>query len=103
MNKLTKGIYPLANDCKASVRDGKVIVSYKRNAVAGIIRCRTCKFFGMGRSMSNQSFDSPVCLNRPKRYGNIGCCNNDEQLYYTTRTYNRACYDYLPKSLANDE
>lgn len=40
MNELTAGVYPLAPDCKAFVRDGKVIVSIKKRTCVQCDRCR---------------------------------------------------------------
>ncbi len=103
MTELTQGVYPLAPDCKAFVRDGKVIVSSKRKVIDTTPRCRDCRHFGMGHSKYNQRHDSPVCLARPKDNGNTGYAPQirTQQRYYSTQGCFRACNKFNPKDPNN--
>lgn len=104
MNELTAGVYPLAPECKAFVRDGKVIVSQKRRVVDETPRCRNCKHFGEGHSKYNQRHNSPVCFARPKENGLMNGYAPDErtqQRYYATQGQFRACNKYTPKDPDN--
>lgn len=104
MNELTAGVYPLAPDCKAFVRDGKVIVSQKRRVVDETPRCRNCKHFGKGHSLYNQRHDSPVCFARPKENGRMNGYAADvcaQKRYYATQGQFRACNKYTPKDPDN--
>lgn len=63
--ELSPGVYELRNDCKAFVRDGKVIVSKKR-VFEKCDRCRDCKHCGHGRNAYNQEMHTLVCFKKPK-------------------------------------
>ena len=95
-NILTPGAYTLPNDCKAFVRNGKVIVSCKCGA-ADIPRCRDCKHCIRAQKQYNQWYASPVCKMQPK--ANRGYNNPEikrQQRYYAVRPSDAACDKYEP-------
>lgn len=98
MTTLTTGVYELPPDCKAMVRDGKVIVTPKKKAVDRTPRCRECKHFAQGFSKYNQRYPSPVCLMRPKENGNTGYSEpvRSQRRYYSTLVCNKVCDKYEP-------
>lgn len=95
---LTVGAYIVPNDCKAFVRAGKVIVSYKRNAVQKQ-RCRDCRHCVMGKSKYNQHYARPVCKLQPKT--NRGYANPEiieQPRYYAVRECDTVCEKYEPRT-----
>lgn len=106
MNPLTQGAYPIAPDCTAFVRGGKVIVTRKKKAIDETPRCRNCKHFGRGRNRYNQRHDSPVCFARPKTNGLTNGYPADvqeQQRYYATQPAYRACEMYQPVNTPSNE
>lgn len=94
---LTPGAYSLPNDCKAFVRNGKAIVSRKRNA-DDTPRCRDCKHCVRAKSKYNQYYVSPVCDLQPKtNRGYINPDINRQKRFYSIRPSDVACEKYEPK------
>lgn len=98
MTTLTTGVYSLPPDCKAMVRDGKVIVTAKKKVIDRVPRCRECKHFALGQSKHSQRYPSPVCLMRPKENGNTGYPEGvrSQTRYYSTLDCNKACDKFEP-------
>lgn len=94
---LTPGAYLLPNDCRAFVRNGKVIVS-RKCSVPDIPRCRDCKYCIRAKSKYNQYYASPVCKLQPKT--NRGYKNPSitrQQRFYAVRPSDAACDKYEPR------
>lgn len=97
-NELQPGAYQLPNNCKAFVRNGKVIVSLKRGA-ADIPRCRDCQHCIRAQKQYNQWCASPVCKMQPKE--NRGYKNptiTKQKRYYSVRPSDAACEHFTPKT-----
>lgn len=97
-NTLTPGAYTLPNNCRAFVRNGKVIVSLKCGT-ADIPRCRDCKHCVRKMSRYNQFYASPVCEMQPKT--NRGYKNPEiirQQRFYAVRPSDAACDKFEPKT-----
>lgn len=98
--QLMPGAYTLPNNCRAFVRNGKVIVSLKSNANDTTPRCRDCKHCVRAKSKYNQYYASPVCKMQPK--SNRGYSNADiksQKRFYSVRPSDRACDKYEPKEI----
>lgn len=96
--ELQPGSYQLPNNCKAFVRNGKVIVSLK-HGVADIPRCRDCQHCIRAKKQYNQWYTSPVCELQPKT--NRGYNNPEvkrQQRYYSVRPCDAACERFTPKT-----
>lgn len=96
-SELQPGAYPLPNNCRAFVRNGKVIV-YHKCGVDNIPRCRDCRFNILGKSRYNQRYPSPVCEKQPKT--NKGYANHEvkqQQRFYSVRPCDAACELFAPK------
>ena len=92
------GAYTLPNNCRAFVRNGKVIVSLKCGANDTIPRCRDCKHCVRAESAYNRYYVSPVCDLQPK--ANRGYSNPDtnrQKRFYSIRPSDTACEKYEPK------
>lgn len=101
--KLFVGEYKLDTDCRAYVRNGKVIVCKKKPS-DDTPRCRDCKHCVMGRSKYNQRYEHPVCKLQPKK--NKGYSNHAitrQQRFYAVRESDAKCSKYEPKELAIGE
>lgn len=96
--ELMPGAYTLPNNCRAFVRNGKVIVSLKCGT-EDIPRCRDCKHCVRGKSTYNQWTISTVCELQPKT--NRGYKNPKiikQKRYYSVRPSDAACDKYEPKN-----
>lgn len=89
------GMYRIPDDCKAGVRSGRVIVS-KKIMPYSEPRCRSCRYFGYGKSRYNQRYDSPICLLKPKTNGNTGYPTSvqEQPRFYSTLASRKACGQY---------
>lgn len=93
--ELSPGLYRLPPNCKAFVRDGKVIVSLKKKVVDICPRCRDCKHFGYGRATAGGWNQSPICRLRPKT---IKSYHRPDPIYYSTLASRKACdkFEQIP-------
>lgn len=93
--KLTAGIYELPPTCKAFVRDGKIIVSLKRNTAPDCNRCRDCAHFAYGCATYGGFQHSPVCHLRPKTY-RYDPYQKNGSIFYGTQPSKPACDKFQP-------
>lgn len=96
---LNPGAYNLPPDCKAFVRDGKVIVSIKKRTCVQCDRCRDCKHFGFGFATAGGWDKATVCKARPKQVKYYRTeRTRQEGIYYATLATNRACEKFERKN-----
>lgn len=96
---LAPGAYTLPNNCRAFVRNGKVIVTLKCGANDTIPRCRDCKHCVHAKSKYNQYYASPVCDLQPKT--NRGYTKPEitaQPRFYAVRPSDAACKKYEPRN-----
>lgn len=94
---LHPGAYNLAPDCKAFVRDGKVIVSIKKRTCVQCDRCRDCKHFGQGYATGGGNYTS-ICKMRPKKLRYHAPGVPPAEVYYATLSFTKACDKFEPKN-----
>lgn len=98
-NQLQPGAYELPPNCKAFVRDGKVIVSVKKRTSVQCDRCRDCRFFGLGHATMGSYRQTTVCKTRPKDVKHYRSERaRTEGVYYATLAPNRACEKFEPNT-----
>lgn len=93
---LTTGVYKIAPECRAVIKEGNVYVSRRITPIEEP-RCRNCKYFAQGQSKYNQGrFKSNICLKKPKKNGHTGYAPQvrEQQRYYSTQPSYRACEHY---------
>lgn len=96
-NQLQPGAYPLPPNCRAFVRDGKVIVSLKKRTSVQCDRCRDCKYFGHGFATGGGNYTA-ICKARPKKVKYHAFNVPRDAVYYATLAPNRACEKFEPKN-----
>lgn len=96
-NQLQPGAYPLPPNCRAFVRDGKVIVSLKKKISEQCARCRSCKYFAHGFATGGGNYTA-VCKARPKKVKYHAFNVPPGEVYYATLAINKACDKYEPKN-----
>lgn len=97
-NQLQPGAYPLPNNCRAFVRNGKVIVSLKSTSTDNTPRCRDCAHCIMAKKQYNQYYASPVCKMQPKENkGYRTPAIKKQQRYYAVRPSDAACEHFKSK------
>lgn len=92
--QLSPGAYKLPPDCKAFVRDGRVIVSKKWTTKRECKRCADCIHLGKGRITYYDQPNRSVCLARKKTNGRHNCYPKEyssRQRYFAASPNDVAC------------
>lgn len=103
LHTLAPGAYSLPDNCRAFVRNGKVIVALKCSANDTSPRCRDCRHCVRAKSKYNQYYASPVCGLQPK--ANRGYRKPDvltQPRFYSVRPSDAACKQYEPRTPENE-
>lgn len=95
--ELHPGAYRLAPNCKAFVRDGRVIVSPKKSTAIECNRCRDCRHFAYGRATYGGWQHSAICKLRPKTY-RYDTEKKNGTIFYATQANKMACDKFEPNT-----
>ena len=88
MELLKKGTYTIPEGCVVKLNGNTLTIRENRRKVITDDRCRDCKFFLAKGKTGPGPWDSPVCLNMPKKDkdGNI-----KEGYHYSIRPTGKIC------------
>ena len=91
---LSEGSYLIPEGCKATVHNGVVEISVRRdNRIKyGDWRCKDCKHRIKGKTSINAYYPSWVCALKPKQVRNPRFANR--KLYYCANRNDKACENF---------
>lgn len=96
---LSPGNYILPPDCRAIIRNGKVVVFPRQRKSSDAPQCRFCTHCIMAYSIRNTSYSHPVCDLRPKpKISNFDQGASQAPQFYMVRPFDVACDKYEPRN-----
>ena len=93
MKKIARGQYVMPENSIAIVVDGILTIRESRaQKVREGHRCRECKHFQKGLYMAKYTFESTICILRPKTYKK----GQDREYFYHVAPADIACEKFEP-------